>query len=229
VTNVRAEAALVLVAEDDPATAELARLALAEDFGLHLETDGNAALAAARRLHPAVIVLGVDLPELDGTEVYRRLREAGDPTPVVFVAARDEEIDKVARLEHGVYDYVAKPFSPRELLARLRAVLCRSARRADDVAELTVGTVRLDTVARRVWAGGDEVALTPTEFELLAHLMRRPGRVYERERLLSEVWGYAHAAGTRTVDVHVAQLRAKLGADSPIRTVRGVGYSADTP
>jgi DNA-binding response OmpR family regulator len=215
--------ALVLVAEDDSATAELTRAALGEDFGLHVETDGGAALEAARRLRPAVIVLGVELPEVDGTEVYRRLRDAGDPTPVVFVAAGDEEIDRVTRLGPGTYDYVARPFRPRELLARLRTLL----RRAAPV--LVVGTVRIDPVRRRVWAGDAEVTLTATEFELLAHLMRRPGRVCPREHLLAEVWGYALAANTRTVDVHVAQVRAKLGPHSPIRTVRGVGYAADVP
>jgi DNA-binding response OmpR family regulator len=219
---VRAEA-LVVVAENDPATAELARVALSEDFGLHVETDGNAALEATRRLRPAVIVLGVELPEVDGTEVYRRLRDAGDPTPVVFVAEGDEAIDKVSRLGPGTYDYVAMPFRPRELLSRLRTVLRLA------VPVLVVGTVRLDPVRRRVWADDEEVTLTTTEFALLAHLMRRPGRVYPRGRLLSEVWGYPEAAGTRTVDVHVAQVRAKLGPHSPIRTVRGVGYAADVP
>jgi DNA-binding response OmpR family regulator len=217
--RVRAEA-VVLVA-DDSAAAELARAAMEDDLGLHVETDGRAALEASRRLRPAVIVLGVELPEVDGTEVYRQLRDAGDATPVVFVAAGDDEIDKVSGLEPGTYDYVSQPFRPRELLARLQSVL-RSA-----APVFAVGAVRLDPSRRRVWAGDEEVALTATEFELLAHLMERPGRVYPRERLLAEVWGYAQAAGTRTVDVHVAQLRAKLGPHSPIRTVRGVGYAAD--
>jgi DNA-binding response OmpR family regulator len=217
----------VLVAGDDPATTELVRRALADDFGLRVETDGVAALAAARRLRPTVIVLGVDLPEVTGTEVYRRLRDAGDTTPVLFVTAADDEIDQVSALEPDAHDYVTKPFGPREFVARLRSVLRRAARRPGVTPELAVGSVRLDRTRRRVWAGTAEVPLTTTEFELLAHLMRRPGTVYSREALLSEVWGYAHAAGPRTVDVHVAQLRAKLGEHSPIRTVRGVGYAAE--
>jgi DNA-binding response OmpR family regulator len=220
---------LVLVAEDDPALADLERRSLTrEGFGVHVETDGDAALAAARRLRPSVIVLGVGLPEVDGTEVYRRLRAAGDDTPILFVTAGDEEIDRVSDLELETEDYVARPFSPRELVGRLTSVLRRAARRPDG-SPLVVGSVRLDEGRRRVWSGDAEVRLTTTEFDLLAHLMRRPGRVYEREELLSDVWGYAHAAGPRTVDVHVAQLRAKLGEYSPIRTVRGVGYAAESP
>jgi DNA-binding response OmpR family regulator len=171
-------------------------------------------------------VLGVALPEVDGTEVYRRLRAAGDETPILFVTTGDEEIDRVSDLELDDEDYVARPFSPRELIARLTSLLRRAADRPDE-SVLVVGSVRLDPTRRRVWAGEEEVRLTTTEFELLAHLMRRAGRVYEREELLSDVWGYVHAAGPRTVDVHVAQLRAKLGEDSPIRTVRGVGYAAE--
>jgi DNA-binding response OmpR family regulator len=219
---------LVLLAEDDPATAELARTALAEDFGIHVETDGEAVLDAARRLHPAAIVLGMSLSDVDGTEVYRRLRESGDETPVLFVTARDAEVDEVTDLGPGPYDYVTRPFGPRELLARLRAVLRRAPGPAAAVHVLAVGDVCLDPARRRVWAGEEEVSLTPTEFDLLAHLMREPGRVHDRDRLLSEVWGYRHAAGTRTVDVHVAQLRGKLGEHSPIRTVRGVGYAAES-
>jgi DNA-binding response OmpR family regulator len=220
---------LVLVAEDDPALADLERRSLTlEGFGVHVETDGDAALAAARRLRPSVIVLGVGLPEVDGTEVYRRLRAAGDETPILFVTAGDEEIDRVSDLELDGEDYVAKPFSPRELVGRLSSVLRRAADRSAGVA-LVVGAVRLDEARRRTWAGEEEVRLTTTEFDLLAHLMRRPGLVFERGQLLSDVWGYAHAAGPRTVDVHVAQLRAKLGESSPIRTVRGVGYAAESP
>jgi DNA-binding response OmpR family regulator len=220
---------LVLLAEHDPVTAQLARSALAEDFGIHVETDGTAAIAAVRRLRPSVIVLGVGLPEVDGPAVYRRLRDAGDETPILFVTAGDEEIDQVSGLEPGPYDYVAKPFGPRELLARLRAVLRRTPPRTEGphTHALAVGDVCLDRARRRVWAGPAEVALTTTEFDLLAHLMQRPGHVFERHELLTDVWGYRHAAGTRTVDVHIAQLRAKLGEHSPLRTVRGVGYAAE--
>jgi len=222
---------LVLVVEDERSIADLIRLYLArEGFGVQVESDGRAGLAAARRLHPVAIVLDVGLPSLDGTEVCRALRQDGDWTPVLFVTARDDEVDRVLGLELGADDYLTKPFSPRELVARVKSVLRRGGP-AGEAPVLRLGEVRLDPGRRRLWAGEAEVAVTTTEFDLLAHLMRRPGRVYEREQLLSEVWGYAAAAaaGTRTVDVHIAQLRAKLGAHSPIRTVRGVGYSAEAP
>jgi DNA-binding response OmpR family regulator len=193
---------------------------------VHTEADGAAGLAAARRLHPVAVVLDVGLPTMDGTEVCRRLRAEGDWTPVLFVTARDDEVDRVLGLELGADDYVTKPFSPRELVARVRSVVRRSTGPGQQP-PCTVGRVTLDPVRRRVTAEGVAVALTTTEFDLLAHLMRRPGQVFPREQLLSQVWGYEAAAGTRTVDVHVAQLRAKLGAASPIRTVRGVGYAAD--
>jgi DNA-binding response OmpR family regulator len=224
-----ADKGLVLVVEDERAIADLERLYLSrEGFGVHVESDGAAGLAAARRLHPVAIILDVGLPTMDGAEVCRRLRADGDWTPVLFVTARDDEVDRVLGLEMGADDYLTKPFSPRELVARVKTVLRRARSGvATEPAALVVGAVKVDPGRRRAWVGEAEVALTATEFDLLAFLMRRPGRVYEREQLLSEVWGYAAAAGTRTVDVHVAQLRAKLGAASPIRTVRGVGYSVE--
>ena len=216
---------LVLVVEDERAIADLVRLYLTRDgFGVHVEADGLAGLDAARRLRPAAIVLDVGLPSLDGTELCRRLRADGDWTPVLFVTARDDEVDRVLGLELGADDYVTKPFSPRELVARIRTVLRRARGAPGTSSLLTTGRVTLDPERRRAYVGDAEVPLTTTEFDLLAFLLRRPGRVYGREHLLSEVWGYAAAAGTRTVDVHVAQLRAKLGDASPIRTVRGVGY-----
>jgi two-component system, OmpR family, response regulator len=219
---------LVLVVEDEKAIADLVRMYLTrEGYGVHVESDGRAGLSAARTLHPVAIVLDVGLPSMDGTEVCRQLRGEGDWTPVIFVTARDDEIDRILGLELGADDYLTKPFSPRELVARLRSVLRRTAGPATDERTFALGTVTIDPARRRVTADGRDVALTSTEFDLLLHLVRRPGRVYPREQLLSEVWGYAAAAGTRTVDVHIAQLRAKLGAASPIRTVRGVGYSAD--
>jgi DNA-binding response OmpR family regulator len=221
---------LVLVAEDERPIAELIKLYLSRDgFGVHCDSDGAAALASARRLRPVAIVLDIALPTLDGTEVCRALRAAGDWTPVLFVTARDDEVDRILGLELGADDYITKPFSPRELVTRVRTVLRRSQGTQPAEAPLVLGEVTLDTVGRRVWVDGVEATLTTTEFDLLAHLMRRPGRVFEREQLLSEVWGYSSAAGTRTVDVHIAQLRAKLGTASPIRTVRGVGYSAEAP
>ncbi|SDI64509.1 DNA-binding response regulator, OmpR family, contains REC and winged-helix (wHTH) domain [Actinokineospora alba] len=218
---------LVLVVEDDPAIAELVTLYLRRDgFGVQVETDGQAALAAARRVKPVAVVLDIGLPGMDGIEVCRAMRKDGDWTPVLFVTARDDEVDRVLGLELGADDYVTKPFSPRELVARVRTVLRRAnGPGAGEV--LSAGGTRLDLGERRVWTDAGEVALTSTEFDLLAHLMRRPGQVFDRAQLLSAVWGYAAAAGTRTVDVHIAQLRAKLGAQCPIRTVRSVGYSVE--
>jgi DNA-binding response OmpR family regulator len=223
------ERGLVLVVEDDAAIADLVSRYLRRDgYGVHLVTDGEAALAEVRRLRPVAVVLDVGLPKLDGIEVCRAMRAAQDWTPVLFVTARDDEVDRVLGLELGADDYVTKPFSPRELVARVRSVLRRAGGGpAGEVLE--IGTTRVDVGQRRVWTDGTEVSLTSTEFDLLAALMRRPRQVFERAQLLSMVWGYEAAAGTRTVDVHIAQLRAKLGPESPIRTVRGVGYSADLP
>jgi two-component system OmpR family response regulator len=220
---------LVLVVEDERPIAELVRMYLSrEGFGVHVEHDGAAGLAAARRLRPVACVLDIALPGMVGTEICRRLREDGDWTPVLFLTARDDEIDRVLGLELGADDYVTKPFSPRELVARIRAVLRRTAGPPDGDRVRTVGPVTLDAGKRLATASGTPVALTSTEFDLLGHLLGRPGRVFTREELLAAVWGYASPAGTRTVDVHVAQVRAKLGdAATVIRTVRGVGYTAD--
>lgn len=221
---------LVLVVEDERSIADLVRMYLARDgFGVHVEHDGSAGLAAARRLRPVACVLDIALPGMDGTEVCRRLREAGDWTPVIFLTARDDEVDRVVGLELGADDYVTKPFSPHELVARIRAVLRRTAGVPTRIERTrTVGPVTLDPARRAVTVGGAPVYLTSTEFDLLAHLMGRPGRVFTREELLASVWGYAAHAGTRTVDVHVAQIRAKLGsAAGVIRTHRGVGYASD--
>jgi DNA-binding response OmpR family regulator len=220
---------LVLVVEDERPIADLVRLYLTRDgFGVHVEHDGAAGLAAARRLRPVACVVDIALPALDGTELCRRLRESGDWTPVIFLTARDDEVDRVVGLELGADDYVTKPFSPRELVARIKAVLRRTAGPPDADRVRAVGPVTLDPTRREVRVHGAAVCLTPTEFDLLGHLMNRPGRVFTREELLASVWGYAAHAGTRTVDVHVAQVRAKLGAAAGvIRTVRGVGYTAD--
>jgi DNA-binding response OmpR family regulator len=218
---------LVLVVEDEPAIAELIRSYLVrEGFAAHVVGDGPAALAAIARDRPAVVVLDVGLPGLDGTEVCRRMRTAGDWTPVLFVTARDDEVDRVLGLELGADDYVTKPFSPRELVARVKAVLRRGGSRNGGRVE--VGALVLDLETRRASAAGAPVDLTTTEFDLLAHLMRRPGRVFAREELLTEVWGYPAGTPTRTVDVHVAQLRGKIGAAARVRTVRGVGYAIES-
>ncbi|HYN56628.1 MAG TPA: response regulator transcription factor [Motilibacterales bacterium] len=220
---------LVLVAEDERPIADLLGMYLRrEGFGVHAVGTGPDALAAARRLHPVAIILDVGLPGMDGTEVCRTLRADGDSVPILFCTARDDEIDRVLGLEMGGDDYITKPFSPREVVARVKAVLRRSGAPIEaEERPLVLGEVELNRSRHRVTVSGEPIDLTATEFDLLAYLMARPGRVVTRDQLLSAVWGYAAAAGTRTVDVHVAQVRAKLGEASPIRTVRGVGYSAD--
>ncbi len=219
----------MLVVEDERAIADLVRMYLTRDgFGVHVEYDGTAGLAAARKLRPVACVLDIGLPGLTGTELCRRLRDSGDWTPVLFLTARDDEVDRILGLEQGADDYLTKPFSPRELVARVKAVLRRTAGPPEGERVRRAGAVVLDPGRRTVHAGGTPVSLTPTEFDLLAHLLGRPGRVFTREELLASVWGYAAHAGTRTVDVHVAQVRAKLGGHgSVIRTLRGVGYTAD--
>jgi len=220
---------LVLVVEDEKPIADLLRLYLTrEGFGVQVAADGRAGLAAARAGHPVAIVLDIGLPLLDGAEVCRALRADGNWTPVLFLTARDDEIDRIVGLELGADDYITKPFSPREVVARIKTVLRRAGWPPVPSKTYVVGTVELDPGRRTVHANGRPVTLTATEFDLLAYLMRKPGWVVPREQLLAELWGYP-AGTTRTVDVHIAQLRAKLGATSPIRTVRGVGYAVDDP
>jgi DNA-binding response OmpR family regulator len=227
VTN-RPEHRLVLVVEDEPAIAEVITLYLTRaGYRVRVETDGLAALEVVRAQRPDAIVLDVGLPGMDGIAVCRRLRSEQDWTPILFVTARDDEVDRVVGLELGADDYITKPFSPRELVARIGTVLRRVDGPPESSSTLEVGAVHLDLGARRVFVGERAVELTTTEFDLIAHLMRRPGWVFTRDQLLTEVWGYSAVAGTRTVDVHIAQLRAKLGPDCPVRTVRGVGYAAD--
>lgn len=218
---------LILIVEDEAPIADVLRLYLDRaGFRVAVEPDGPRGLAAVRERRPDAVILDVGLPGIDGTEICRRMRAEGDWTPVLFCTARDDEVDRVLGLEMGGDDYITKPFSPREVVARVRVALRHS--QAPDTGDvLALGRVTLDRAARRVLVDGDEVTLTATEFDLLAYLMQHPGRVITRDHLLEEVWGYASAVGTRTVDVHVAQVRAKLGDASPIRTVRGVGYSAE--
>jgi DNA-binding response OmpR family regulator len=221
---------LVLVVEDEPAIADVLRLYLSrEGFGVSVARDGETGLSTARAQHPVAVILDVGLPGIDGTEVCRRLRAENDWVPVLFCTARDDEVDRVLGLEMGGDDYITKPFSPREVVARVKAAVRRAAGPQTAEAQLRVGEVLLDPSARQVTVGDSLIDLTATEFDLLAHLMAKPERVFSRNQLLSEVWGYAAAVGTRTVDVHVAQVRGKLGDASPIRTVRGVGYSVQNP
>ena len=219
---------LVLVVEDEKAIADVLRMYLTrEGFGVQVEHDGPAGLAAAKKLHPVAIILDVGLPGMDGTQVCRELRTSGDWTPILFCTARDDEVDRILGLELGGDDYITKPFSPREVVARVKSVLRRANTTNNSNAPITLGSVVVDPDSRRVTLTGAEISLTATEFDLLAYLMSRPGRVFSRDELLSHVWGYSSIVGTRTVDVHVAQLRAKFGDHNPIRTVRGVGYSVD--
>lgn len=223
------EKGVVLVVDDEAAIADLLRMYLTrEGYGVHVASDGPTALAEARRLKPTAIILDVGLPGMDGTEVCRQLRAAGDWVPVLFCTARDDEVDRVLGLELGADDYITKPFSPREVVARVKAVLRRGGS-GPAASVLHLGAIELDEDSRRVLVAGEEVLFTATEFDLLAYLMAAPRRVFSREQLLADVWGYAAVVGTRTVDVHVAQVRAKLGDHDVIRTVRGVGYSAEPP
>ena len=212
----------VLVVEDEPAIADavVSRLR-SEGFDARSTGDGLHAVELCRQLKPDLVVLDLMLPGLDGLEVCRRI-QAERRVPVVVLTARDAETDLVIGLSVGADDYVTKPFSPRELVARIRAVL----RRAADATEgkvLRHQGLELDPATHRVRRDGTAVHLTPTEFELLAHLLARPGVVFTRDQLLVDVWGYADGAGPRTVDSHVRSLRRKLG-DDVVRTVHGVGY-----
>ena len=215
---------LVVVVEDEPSIADVQRLYLTDaGFGVHVERNGIDGLRAIQSLKPVAVVLDVGLPGLDGISICRTMRDAGDWTPVVFVTARDDEVDRVLGLELGADDYLTKPFSPRELVARIKGILRRN---DPPEATLRLGSVTLDPLRRTVEINGVDARLTATEFDLLHKLMSSPGQVFSREQLLSSVWGHADYGLGRTVDVHVAQVRAKLGDASPLRTVRGVGYTA---
>lgn len=223
----------ILVVEDEPTIARAVadRLA-AEDFAVEIVADGPSAVARARSYEPDLIVLDVMLPGFDGLEVCRRV-QAERPVPVLMLTARDDEIDLLVGLGVGADDYVTKPFSMRELVARVRAVLRRVERSGIHPAGGSVGAgplrhgpLEIDRAARRVRRDGREVHLTPTEFDLLDCLVRSPGVVLTRSVLLEQVWDWTDASGTRVVDSHVKALRRKLGTDL-IRTVHGIGYSLE--
>ncbi len=218
----------VLVVEDERPISDLIGVYLRrEGFEVQSRFDGESGLAAAQSENFDVIILDVGLPKLDGTQICRQLRAANNWTPIVFCTARDDEVDRVLGLELGADDYVTKPFSPRELVARVKAIVRRSAQQVGEI--LDEEGVQLNLKTRRASHNGKPVVLTATEFDLVAYLMARSGHVIERSELLENVWGYTEGLGTRTVDVHVAQIRTKLGADAPIRTVRGVGYAWESP
>jgi DNA-binding response OmpR family regulator len=218
---------VAVVIEDDQAIGALV-LAYLEQAGFDVvcEITGADGLDAVERHDPRVVVLDLALPDLDGLEVCRRLRATGR-VPILILTARDEEVDRIVGLELGADDYMTKPFSPRELVARVRAILRRTEPEEPEESMLIeLGDVQLDRRLRRVAVAGSTVALRTLEFELLAELAENAGQVVTRDRLLERVWGIAFAGGTRTVDVHVAQLRKKLARPDLIETVRGVGYRA---
>ncbi len=218
---------LICVIEDEEviASAVAARLR-AEGFAVEVAHDGPAGVALCDRVRPDLVVLDLMLPGLDGLEVCRRLQR-DRPVPVLMLTARAEESDLLIGLAVGADDYITKPFSPRELVARVRALLRRVERRPAPAGEaLEIGPLEIDRAARRVRVGGEDVHLTPTEFELLALLAARPGVVYSRDQLLAEVWGWRDGSGQRTVDSHVRGLRRKLGSEL-VRTVHGVGYALE--
>ena len=226
----RSDQGTIVVVEDDPNIADLVDLYLRrEGYRVLQAADGERGMDLVAREQPRLVVLDVGLPgALDGFEVCRRLRGAGDgpaTVPVVMLTARDGEVDRVLGLELGADDYVTKPFSPRELVARVRAVL----RRVDGPPKAAAGTlaagrVRVDTGRREVSVDGAVVALATREYDLLRHLAENPGLVLSRRQLLDAVWGYDWIGDERTVDVHVRQLRRKLGDALPLATVWGVGY-----
>jgi DNA-binding response OmpR family regulator len=220
----------ILIIEDDPDIALSIKYHMERQGGFEVVVaeDGESGLDAARREPPDLVLLDLNLPGMDGMEVCRSLRgeHAGATVPIIMITARVEERDAISGLESGADDYITKPFSVKEVVARVRAVLRRAPQAEEAPRVLVAGMIRLDEARRSVHVENDEITLTRKEFDLLAELMRRHGLVLSREKLLERVWGYDHPGETRTVDVHVRQLRKKLGAAAAemIETVVGVGY-----
>lgn len=224
----------VLVVEDEEALATLLEYNLKrEDFEVALASDGEEALMKIDESLPDIVILDWMLPKVSGIEVCRRLRLKPETKniPVIMLTARSEESDRIRGLEIGADDYMTKPFSTNELIARVRAVL-RRIRPALVQDEITHGDLKVDRTAHRVWRDDKEIHLGPTEFRLLDHLIRHPGRVFSREQLLNAVWGSDVFVEVRTVDVHIGRLRKalnKYNQGDPIRTVRSAGYALDAP
>lgn len=220
----------VLVVEDEPSLASALSYNLRKNgFAVVSEADGLAGLQAARRDRPDVIVLDVMMPKMDGLEVCRRLRAESD-VPILMLTAKSEETDKVVGLELGADDYLTKPFSMRELMARVKALIRRSAARTDgdSASKIVAGDLELDTRGRSVTRSGQDVPLKPKEFDLFAFMAKNAGQVFTRSQILEQVWGYDFFGGSRTVDVHIRWLREKLEHEPSrpkhLLTVRGVGY-----
>ncbi len=226
----------ILIVDDEPTIVEVVGLYLQrEGFQVRTAANGNAALQAIEQQRPDLVVLDLMLPGLNGLEVTRRLRASGE-LPIIMLTARTEEADRVVGLELGADDYVTKPFSARELVARVKAVLRRThseAASADAVAPtaLAIGGLRLDPAARAVSLDGQPISLTVREFDLLHFLMRHPGQVFSREQLLDNVWGYTFASDMGTVTVHIRRLREKIERDPAnpmfLQTIWGVGYKLE--
>jgi len=218
----------VLIVEDEPDLAELVRFHLAQaGFAVEVAHSGRAGLDAIRRARPALVVLDLMLPDLSGTDVCREVRS--DPKlrelPILMLTARGDEVDRVVGFELGADDYVTKPFSPRELVLRVRAILRRAEGEPQQTSVLRRGALQLDAERHRCTVDGEAIELTAKEFRLLEVLMSRPGHVMTRQRLLDDVWGSDITVTERTIDTHLKRLREKLGvAGDSIETVRGVGY-----
>jgi len=221
----------VLVVEDEGPVQELVRMYLArEGFRVVSAYDGEEALEQVREHAPDLVILDIMLPKLDGWSVCRALRK-DLPVPIIMLSAKGEEYDRVLGLELGADDYITKPFSPRELVARVKAVLRRTKGDPDAEQVLTCGDLTIDYKARRVLRNGREIALAPKEFDLLWTLAGHPGRVFSRDQLLTQVWGYDYLGDPRTVDTHIKRLREKLrgGGTNYIKTVWGLGYRFEVP
>jgi DNA-binding response OmpR family regulator len=218
--------ALIAVIEDEAVIADAvaARLS-AEGFEVHVAGDGPAGVELCERVRPDLVVLDLMLPGLDGIEVCRRVQRDRQ-VPVLMLTARGEEADVLVGLGVGADDYMTKPFSPRELVARIRALLRRVERRPAPTETTRLGALEIDPETRKVTVDGEQIHLTPTEFDLLRVLASRPGAVHSREQLLADVWGWRDGAGQRTVDSHIRGLRRKLGSDL-VRTVHGIGYALE--
>ncbi len=216
----------ILVVEDETSIASFVAAYLKNaGYAVRTAATSQAALMDVASEMPALIVLDLNLPDGDGVDLCRRIRKSSD-VPILMLTARDEDVDKIIGLEVGADDYMTKPFNPRELVARVKSVLRRAApeRRRSESAELNHGDLVINSGKREVYVGDDEIRLAPKEFDLLWELLDHRGIVLTRDQLLERVWGYTFAGDTRTVDVHVRQIRRKLGDASPIVTVWGVGY-----